>query len=237
MEALPKIALATRKDQILSRVLHLTRHGWKEATTESDDVLKLYYLKSQEITVEGDCLLWGTRVIIPKKQRDHILQELHRDHPGCSRMKSFARSYIWWPDMDKDIESMAKACMTCQAHKHAPPAATLHPWTWPARPWQRIHIDFAGPFLGTSFLVVVDAHSKWPEIFEIPSTSTTKTITALRHLFSAYGLPEQVVSDNGPQFTSDEFSTFLRKNGVKHIRSAPYHPATNGAVERFIQTF
>ena len=139
--------------------------------------------------------------------------------------------------MDKDIEGLAKACMSCQAHKHTPPPATLHPWTWPPKPWRRIHVDFAGPFLGTSFLVVVDAHSKWPEVFEMTSTSTTKTIATLRHLFAAYGLPEQVVSDNGPQFISEEFATFLKKNGVRHIRCAPYHPSSNGAVERFIQTF
>ena len=139
--------------------------------------------------------------------------------------------------MGSDIENVAKACLGCQSHKHSPPPAALHPWTWPQRPWQRIHIDFAGPFLGKTFLVVVDAHSKWPEVFEMPITSAAKTIDTLRHLFAAYGLPEQVVSDNGPQFTADEFAIFLIQNGIKHIRCAPYHPASNGAVERFIQTF
>ena len=152
-------------------------------------------------------------------------------------MKSLARSYLWWPGLDKDIESMAKSCKSCQSIKHAPPPAPLQPWIWPAKPWQRIHIDFAGPFMGRSFLVVIDAHSKWPEVFEMTNTSTAKTIAVLRHLFAAYGLPEQVVSDNGPQFTSEEFEAFMKGNGVKHTRSAPYHPASNGAVERFIQTF
>ena len=98
IDALPltaaRIASATKKDAVLSKVLQFTKHGW--AVTEDDDVLKPYQQKQQEITVEGDCLLWGIRVIIPTKHRYHILQELHRDHPGCSRMKSFARSYIWW---------------------------------------------------------------------------------------------------------------------------------------------
>ena len=69
------------------------------------------------------------------------------------------------------------------------------------------------------------------------STTATATIQELRRLFSSYGLPEQLVSDNGPQFVSAEFATFLKENGVKHIRCAPYHPSSNGAVERFIQTF
>ena len=69
------------------------------------------------------------------------------------------------------------------------------------------------------------------------STTASSTIDVLRHLFSRYGLPEQLVSDNGPQFSSDQFELFMRQNGIKHYRSAPYHPATNGAVERFVKTF
>ncbi|KAL5516430.1 hypothetical protein EMCRGX_G001758 [Ephydatia muelleri] len=71
----------------------------------------------------------------------------------------------------------------------------------------------------------------------MPNTTFQKTIEILRQVFSAYGLPEQLVSDNGPQFISREFAEFMAKNGIKHIRSAPYHPATNGQVKRFVQTF
>ena len=62
------------------------------------------------------------------------------------------------------------------------------------------------------------------------------TITVLRQVFAAYGLPDCLVSDNGLQFVSEEFRSFLRVNGIKHLQSAPYHPATNGAAERFVQT-
>ena len=238
IEALPitstDIASATRKDKVLSKVYRYTKFGWPDQPIEA---LRPYQSRQQQLTVEGDCLMWGIRVIVPSKYRDHILQELHRDHPGMSKMKSIARSFIWWPGMDADIEHIAKSCSMCQQNKNAPSPAPLHPWTWPTKPWQRIHIDFAGPFLGTSFLVIVDAHSKWPEVFEMSSTSTAKTISTLRHLFATYGLPEQVVSDNGPQFTSEDFEIFMKNNGIKHIRCAPYHPSSNGAVERFNQTF
>ena len=240
LEALPvtasQIAVATRQDSVLSKVLRYTKHGWQQST-EEEDVMKPYRQRNQEITVEGDCLLWGTRVIIPPKHQNQMLKELHRDHPGCSRMKSLARSYMWWPRMDSDIESTANSCISCQSNKHAPPSAPLQPWTWPAKPWQRIHVDFAGPFLGKHFLVVIDAHSKWPEIFELSNTSASQTILILRRLFSSYGLPEQLVSDNGPQFVAEEFAEFLKTNGIRHTRCSPYHPASNGAVERFIQTF
>ena len=109
---------------------------------------------------------------------------------------------------------------------------------WPSRPWQRIYIDFAGPcFGGRMFLIVVDAPSKRPEVIEMKITTTSATIQELRKLFSAFGLPEQLVSDSGPQLASVDFTHFLKCNGIKHIRCTPYHPSSNGAAERFVKTF
>ena len=145
----------------------------------------------------------GNRVIIPLKLRSHITEELHRDHPGITRMKALARSYLWWPGLDHNLERCVQECLACQAVRNAPAPAPLHPWLWPTKPWERIHIDFAGPFLGRMFLVVVDAHSKWPEVIQMSTTTSTNTIEALRRLFAAYGLPRQLVSDNGPQFRTE----------------------------------
>ena len=139
--------------------------------------------------------------------------------------------------MDKDIEAMARSCSKCVAVKQAPPKAPLHPWEWPSRPWQRLHVDYAGPFMIKSFLVVVDAHSKWAEVVEMHQTTTERTVMALRHLFATHGIPEQIVSDNGPQFASSDFAKFAESNGIKHTFSSPYHPASNGEAERFVRTF
>ena len=98
-------------------------------------------------------------------------------------------------------------------------------------------MDFAGPFLGQYFLVIVDAHSKWLEVFPVTSTSATLMIDKLRTLFAQFGIPQMVVTDNGSSFVSQEFTSFLRKNGIRHITSAPYHPASNGLAERAVQTF
>ena len=87
------------------------------------------------------------------------------------------------------------------------------------------------------FFILVDAHSKWPEVIEMTSTTSQSTISVLRNLFASYGLPLQIVSDNGPQFTSAEFAKFLKMNGVKHILCSPYHPSSNGLAERFVKTF
>ena len=107
--------------------------------------------------------------------------------------------------VDKNIEYLAKSCLDCQAVKKAPPVAPLQPWEWPSRVLQRVHVDFAGPFQGAMFFVAVDAYSKWPFVTVMNSTTVEKTIDALRQLFAMYGIPEQLVSDNGSQFTSEAF--------------------------------
>ena len=157
-------------------------------------------------------------------------------HPGIVRMKEVARSFVWWPNCDKDIEITVRNCSKCQQVKSPPAVNPLTAWSWPAIPWTRVHIDYAEQGK-QHFLIVVDAHSGWPEIFLMQSTTSEATITVIRDLFSKYGIPMQVVSDNGPQFCSAEFETFLKTNGVKHVRVAPYHAASNGLAERMVQSF
>ena len=114
------------------------------------------------------------------KLRKQVLSELHQGHPGVVRMKSLAQSHIWWPGLDQEVEEMVKACTACQEVKNSPTVAPLHPWIWPDTQWARIHVDFAGPFHGKTYLVILDAHSKWPEVIEMKSTTTASLIAELR---------------------------------------------------------
>ena len=156
---------------------------------------------------------------------------------SCENELSLARSYIWWPGIDNDIEQLAKHCKGCEQCQNMPKQAPLHPWEWPSTPWQRVHVDYAGPFFGYNYLVVIDVRSKWPDMIMTKSTTSVRTVEMLRTIFARNGLPEQLVSDNGPQFVSEEFREFLRFNGIRHTTSEPYHPATNGLAERFVHTF
>ena len=100
-------------------------------------------------------------MIVPVKYRRDVLEMIHSAHNGVVRMKSIARSHVWWPGIDADIEQTAKNCAGCQANNNNnPPTATTHPWQWPSTPFERVHVDFAGPFMNTMFFVLVDAHSK-----------------------------------------------------------------------------
>ena len=180
--------------------------------------------------------MWGARVVIPPQGRKLVLEELHETHTGVSKMKALARSYVWWPGMDAEIEEVVRNCSSCQITGPSPPVAQLHPWEWLSQPWSRLHIDFAGPFMGHMYLITVDSHSKWLDVQIMQSISTSKTVEKLRFVFATHGLPRTIVSDNGPSFTSDEFKKFMQANGIRHITSAPYHPSTNGLAERAVQT-
>lgn len=228
-----QVKKATRNDPELSRVMDIVIRG--QAVSDNSD-LKPFLDRRWELSVQSGCLLWGRRVIIPQALHSKMLEQLHTGHSGIVKMKEMARSYFWWPGLDKQIEHMAKSCSFCHKTRNNPPAAPLHPWDFPQDPWYRIHIDFAGPLEDKMFLVAVDAHSKWPEVAIMKSTTSEKTVEELGEIFSRYGAPVQLVSDNGPQLVSKEMSDFLQANGVQHIKSAPYHPSSNGLAERFVQT-
>ena len=224
----------TNRDPLLSKIRNLVLNGWRDG---EELEMHPFNKKRNELSVQDGCVLWGSRVVIPAIGRDKVLDQLHDCHPGVSRMKGLARSMVWWPGIDKNIENKVKGCQQCQEHQKSPAQAPLHPWDWPDRPWSRIHIDHAGPFLGKTFLVVVDAHSKWLEVMIVSSTAAQCTIQKLRTLFATHGIPEIIVSDNGTGFTSNEFQMFVKRNGIRHVTSAPYHPASNGLAERAVQTF
>ena len=152
------------------------------------------------------------------------------------KIKSLACSFVWWPHLDNDVEYMVNECSACQTCKKNPHEAPLHPWEWSSKPWDRIHIDYAGPIIGKMILVIDDAHSKWIETHVVASATSSTTIERQMMTFACHGLPRTIVSDNGSCFTSEEFKLFARTNGIRHIYSSPHHPASNGLVERAVQT-
>ena len=166
-----------------------------------------------------------------------MLEFLHATHMGMVSMKSLARGYVWWPGMDNEIEGIAKRCEACQKNQRKPKASIPHPWVAPSEPWERLHLDFAGPFLGWMWLILIDAYSKWIEIVKMSNTNSGSTIKVLRDIFSRFGLPQSIVSDNGPQLISIEMSQFMKKNGIHHILIPSYHPASNGQAESIVGKF
>ena len=224
---------ATNKCKTLQSVISHLNNGW---STKIPQELGTYYSRREQLSVVQGCIMMNERIVIPEKLRSTILKKLHRGHPGKERMKCLARSYVYWPSIDSDIVAYVRECHQCATHCSAPIKHTLQSWPLTTKPMERIHIDIAGPCNGLYYFVIVDSFSKWPEIYEISNISSSTIISKLVEMFSRYGDAETIVSDNGTQFSSAQFSKFVADRGIKHLKTAPYHPQSNGQAERFVGT-
>ncbi|CAK1587556.1 unnamed protein product [Parnassius mnemosyne] len=227
------IAIETKRDRTLSQVIYYVQRGWPARITDAD--LRPFWLHRAELSLQEDCILLGCRVLVPKLMRRKTLEMLHKTHTGIVQTKALARSYVWWPNLNEDIETLVRGCPKCLENRHMPQKSS-HVWITPTKPWSRIHIDFAGPYHKKYFLIIVDAYSRWPELFMVNNTTSSTVIRLLRTTFATHGLCEVMVSDNGPSFVSKEMNEFLKANNIRHITTAPYHPSTNGLAERMVQT-
>ena len=193
-----KVKQQTDYDPVLCKVKQYTQHGWPDQLSNQDTELKPFFHRKSELSLEDGIVLWGSRVVIPTCLQAKVLEVLHSTHIGISRMKSLARQFVWWPKLDSEIENMVKSCSTCAVSGADPPPTVLHPWEWPKQPWCRIHVDYAGPLFGKMYLIIVDAHSKWMEVHITNGCTTAITIDKLQLSFASFGLPQVLVSDNGP---------------------------------------
>ena len=230
------IRVETKKDPVLSKIATFILDGWP-ITSPDSEMMIAYWRRKDELSMELGCVLWGARVIIPTKLKQFVLEMLHLTHPGSPGMKNLSRSYVWWPSMNNDIDNLVRTCETCSKHSKSAPTVGEHPWSKPQGPWQRVHMDFAGPFAGFMWLVLQCAYSKWPEVAKMQSTSAPKLIKELRNIFARTGIPCVCVSDNGPQFTLDTLDKFMKTNRIKHILTPTYHPKSNGLAERLVGSF
>lgn len=124
-----------KTETILARVYDFTLHGWPP-------LLLPYFSHREEFSVDQDCVLWGLRVVISGMYRDRLRDDLHQEHHRICHMNSLARGYLWWLGLDADIAQRVCGCQVCASVGKLPPKAPLHPWKWPVKPWERIHIDF-----------------------------------------------------------------------------------------------
>ena len=234
---LQEVRDATANDKTLQDAMKYLHSGRWPTNLSRQDPLNCLYNRRDGLSVQRDCLLFGSRIVVPNDLQDKLLRELHKTHPGMTRMKQLARGYMYWPSIDVDIESLVRNCQVCIDQSRNPVKVPVRLWPQTTKPFERIHIDYAGPIDGKMFLIVVDAYSTWPEVYITNTATTTNTIHALQNLFARFGNPHTMVSDNGTQFTSHAFDFFCKSIGAEHVRTAPFHPQSNGLAERFVDIF
>lgn len=223
----------TQSDNVLSVISNAIKNDWKEFDVNK---YRKYYVNKMFLYTENECIFFIDRLVIPQSLRFEVLKMLHETHIGMVRMKAIAKQYVWWPDIDSDIEEFVRRCFACQSTQNTPSKVQLSSWKEARKFFERIHIDFFH-YDKTTFLILVDAYSKWFDVKIMRKDYTCKrVIEELRSIFCYFGLPDIIVSDNGPPFGSKEFNFFCESNGILCWKSPPYHPQSNGMAERGVST-
>ena len=171
---------------------------------------------------------------MPKDLQKPTLEKIHAGHQGILRCRLRAKTSVWWPGISRDIEAVNSSCPTCSRENH-PRKEPMIPTPLPDYPWQKIGTDLFH-YKGNTYLVLIDYFSRYPEVHKLQSTTSYSIINAMKTVFARFGIPELLVSDNGPQYTSQEFNHFAKQYGFTQVTSSPYYPQGNGQAERTVQT-
>lgn len=229
---LETIGRETQRDQLMKKLYSCVREGWKESAVPVD--LKFYFQNQCLLSLHGDCVLYSEKVVVPRSCRLRVLELLHGCHLGVIRMKQAARRYVFWQGLDKEIEEFVNRCSVCSSTGKAV-KKEYSSWPEARRPFERIHLDFFH-LREKTFLILVDANSKWIDVKIMNRTDSDALITSLNSIFRIFGTCDTIVTDNGPPFSSHAFHEYANSLKIKLLKSPPYSPESNGLAERAVQT-
>ncbi|KAJ8375234.1 hypothetical protein SKAU_G00058140 [Synaphobranchus kaupii] len=220
-------------DGVCSKVMRMCQDGWPESSS-CEGVLRLYWAERAFLTVHDSLLLKGMRLVIPAALRSDVLSKLHEGHQGVAKCRERARQSVWWPGLSQQLNELVLNCRMCiqERTNHTEP---LIPTELPERPWQKPGADIF-TLKGKMYLLVVDYYSRYVEIANLTHTKSTDITAHLKSMFARHGVPETLMTDNGPQFSGGNMLAFAAAYGFKHVTCSPHHPQSNGEAERAVQT-
>ena len=215
-------------------VLQMLKRALCEDFNGSYPGIESYTRYKDSLSVHNGVVFYKDRVVVPSSLRQTVLENLHSAHQGASSMELRAQSIVFWPGMSYDVRQMRSSCREC--NKNAPSQAPLPPESTnpPVTPFEQVFADFF-EFGGNHYLTVGDRLSGWTEVYSTPSGSQNSgargLIRCLRSFFTTFGVPEELSSDGGPEFTADSTKKFLKQWDVRHRISSAYFPQSNGRAE------
>lgn len=227
----------TNKDPELVMLREVIFHGFPDTRKELNTNLRKYWAYRDEMSLEDGIVMKGERVVIPESMRTEILERIHEAHQGIVKCKLRAKNSVFWPEINKDIENLVGKCQTCQEHKNTQVKEPLEPHEIPTRPWQIVGTDLFHWEL-SEYILISDYYSSFSIVRQIPTGDSTSTtiVKITKAVFAEQGIPEKVMSDNGPQYASAAYREFAASWNFKHVTSSPRYPQSNGFIERQVQT-
>ena len=231
--SLIEIITETRKDKICNLLIQAIKtNDWAHRR------LHEYNKLGNEFSVSPDgIILRGNLIVLPESLWGRAVEIAHETHQGIEKTKALLREKIWFPKMDTLIRDKVHKCIPCLMTGRDAGSEPIKMTKMPEGPWQHVHVDFKGPLpTGKYAMVIIDRYSRYPEVAILKSIKAKSVIGKLRIVFASHGIPNIVTSDNGPPFTSAEFSDYMKEIGSRHQLSTPYWPQGNAEVERFMKT-
>ena len=229
-----KLKDTTREDPILGTVYQLTQQGWPHQRRHTLRMARAYWDFRDQLSTDEGLLLMGPRIVIPSCLCEEYLQRLHQGHLSATKVQQNAHQHLYWPGLDVDIADYTRRCQECICRSQ-PPKEPLQAHEVPQEPWERIAMDYFY-MNGRLYILICDYFSKFPFLFQVKTTSFANLKDHLEELLSVEGIPDEIMSDNGPPFNGKEFSSYLTGLGIRHTTSSPNYPRSNGFIEREIQT-
>ena len=226
---------ATANDIQLDKVLNYIRLGWPDFKSDCHLSTRQYFSLKDELSEVDGLVTRGGRIVIPISQRDYVLTRIHQGHLGIAKSRERANQAVWWPGMSTQIKDLIGQCRFCEERRNSQVKEPMTQSDTPDYPFQKVGVDLFD-YKSRQYLILVDYFSRWIDFTELTNDSTSETvINAMKKMFASHGIPEVVVSDNGPQFSSSEFHHFSNTWNFIHKTSSPKHPQSNGEAERAVQ--
>ena len=232
-ERLEQIWREQQQDTVCQRLTQYCQQGWP-SRDKLPGAYKPYLTVAAELSIKDGLLMRGMRIVIPMVLQKEILDRLHTGHQGITKCRLRARQSVWWLHISTQIEGMVRRCSTC-CTEQKPRAEPMIPSLLPDRPWHKVGMDLFYWDRAT-YLLIIDYYSRFIEVSRLSNESPNEVIRHTKSIFARHGIPVEVISDNGPQFTSEDFRQFSKQYCFSHKTSSPYHPQGNGEAERAVQT-
>lgn len=225
----------TDKDPELKKLKEQILKGFPADKYQVDAEIRQYFQYNEELSVIDGIIFKADKILIPKSMRKEMLGRIHEGHLGMEKCKNRARVIFFWPGMSSQIEDIVSSCSVCAKHRNKQQKEPMISHEIPDRPWKKVGTDLFA-WNDRDYLLIADYHSKFVEYALLPDTKSKTVIKHMKSIFARQGIPEEVVSDNGPQYSSEKFAEFARKWEFKHTTSSPTYPQSNGLAERMVQT-
>eukprot|EP00731_Ephydatia_muelleri_P007982 Em0004g320a len=215
---LQEIIEATKKDNTMQSLRQIVRSGWPEKRTQVPKEVQEYWNVRDKISETDGLIMKWEQLVIPTGLRTEMLKRIHMDHMGIVKCSQRAKELMFWPGMYEAIENMEPTI----------------PGPTPKHPWEEIATDLFH-WSGHDYLIIVDYFSRYIELCKLEDTSCKSIVTHTKSVLAQHGIPMVIRSDNGPQYTAEEYKRFTKEWGIQDVTTSPYHPQANGLAEKSVQ--